>query len=995
MKVRTFKKQILAASIAVAISATATAQEVSDNEAEELVVTGIRASLQRSMDIKRNSQGVVDAISSEDIGKFPDQNLAESLQRITGVSIDRNNGEGQSITVRGLGPDFNLVTLNGRQMPTSGLNGTSVNGSRSFDFNNIASEGIAGVDVYKTSRANIATGGMGATVNVRTTRPLETPGLHFSVGAKGVYDESRNDVSLTPELSGMISQTFAEDKFGVALAVSIQEREGGARGANVPDGWHTQSVVPNGGWFGGLASESGAFNDNDTFQRPQNFEYGFTEFTRDRTNAQLTLQFAPTEDITATLDYTYSELEIASTTNAISVWFWEGELVNDVDSEFVLGSESATGNNYYPVVFNHAGGDDLVFVTGDFAQKNENNSIGLNLDWNVTDNLRLNFDFHDSDASSTAASPFGNSSVISSSAFVREGAVVDFSQGFAALGAHNPAGGEFVASDISSADLQPVGSSLRNSEFTNDVQQTQLSGEYTFEDGPITSIDFGVAKTENSIHRGIMIAQRDTWGSGDGTPEEFRDDIFEARSISGQFGSFPTTGRYANSEETFATFDLMFAFDFVDAAADVVASQAPANSDNIVSPGIWPCADRFCVTDQWTTDQKTAEEYSSAFAQVNFEFEIGAAVLGATVGARYEETEVASSAVVPAFTGIAWVTNNEFSLAQEEGVSSETDFRAKYDHFLPNIDLNLTLPHDVVIRASYSQTIARATYDSIAGGVAINTLRQIDGDAVRGDPTLLPHESTNLDLSVEWYFDDASYVSASWFSKEVDNFVGSGTTTENLFGLRNPSGGPRAIEARANVVDPTDGDSVLDYIRINFPETVSPTGGILSVAEDPLYQFNVTVPINERKAEITGLELAVQHTLEMGFGAQLNYTFVDSDREYDNSEFDQQFALEGLSDTANAVVFYENFGVQARLAYNWRDSFLAQTVRNHGNPAINEEYSQWDFNVSYDVNEELTVFVEGLNITDETQRVHGRYENNLLNATELGARYAIGARYTF
>jgi TonB-dependent receptor len=118
------------------------------------------------MDIKRTSRGVVDAISAEDIGKFPDANLAESLQRITGVSIDRERGEGSQITVRGFGPEYNMVTVNGRQMPThNGVN-------RSFDFGDLASEGVAGVQVYKTGRADAPSGGVGSTVNILTPKPL-------------------------------------------------------------------------------------------------------------------------------------------------------------------------------------------------------------------------------------------------------------------------------------------------------------------------------------------------------------------------------------------------------------------------------------------------------------------------------------------------------------------------------------------------------------------------------------------------------------------------------------------------------------------------------------------------------------------------------------------------------------------------------------------------------------------------------------------------------
>src|SRR5690606_34821924 len=151
------------------------------------------------MNLKRDSQGVVDGIVAEDIGKFPDTNLAESLQRISGVSIDRtSSGEGSKVTVRGLGPDYNLVLLNGRQMPASNLGpgGAGASTSRSFDFANLASESVSAVEVYKTGRADHPTGGIGATINVRTARPLEAEPV-ASVGLKSVYDESNQRLPRT------------------------------------------------------------------------------------------------------------------------------------------------------------------------------------------------------------------------------------------------------------------------------------------------------------------------------------------------------------------------------------------------------------------------------------------------------------------------------------------------------------------------------------------------------------------------------------------------------------------------------------------------------------------------------------------------------------------------------------------------------------------------------------------------------------------------------
>jgi len=296
------KLMTLAVASACAGAVPALAQEAvrAADEPQSVVVTGLRQSLQSSMNLKRNSDGIVDGIVAEDIGKFPDTNLAESLQRISGVSIDRSIGEGSKITVRGVGPDFNLVLLNGRQMPTSNLG--DLNG-RAYDFANLASEAIAQLQVYKTSRADTPTGGIGATVNVMTARPFERPGLHASLGAKGVYDSTNGNLpgdvkasrSTTPEISGIYSNTTADGKFGVALTGSYQERNLGYNTAAVSNGWrgpfrgdeNNWGTIPQPGTPGAanITNRPGA---TDLYSVPQNLNYNFNGVQRQRTNAQLT-----------------------------------------------------------------------------------------------------------------------------------------------------------------------------------------------------------------------------------------------------------------------------------------------------------------------------------------------------------------------------------------------------------------------------------------------------------------------------------------------------------------------------------------------------------------------------------------------------------------------------------------------------------------------------------------------------------------------------------
>ncbi len=299
------------------------AQDQSSEELDEVVVTGIRGSLKASMNMKREATGVVDAINAEDIGKFPDTNLAESLQRITGVSIDRVNGEGSRITARGFGPGFNMVTLNGRAMPTAdvvvvGSGGDGEYGtftSRAFDMSNLASEGVSGIEVYKTGNAAQPSGGIGATVNIKTLRPLDSRS-QASFGVKAMFDTSvETGDEITPEVSGLYSWANDAENFGVAVFGSYQKRDSAAVGASNQD-WNVERLSsfldPNNGRVRADNPATATVNEATQFTNmptgnplvvfPNNSDYFFSEVERERINGQLTLQFRPTESLTLTVD---------------------------------------------------------------------------------------------------------------------------------------------------------------------------------------------------------------------------------------------------------------------------------------------------------------------------------------------------------------------------------------------------------------------------------------------------------------------------------------------------------------------------------------------------------------------------------------------------------------------------------------------------------------------------------------------------------------------
>jgi len=974
-----FKKKTIATAIGSYALAGFSSMAIAQDDApmiEEIIVTGIFGSLQRSMDIKRDAQGIVDAISAEDIGKFPDTNLAESLQRITGVSIDRANGEGSRVTVRGFGPDFNLVTLNGRQMPTSALEDTTASTTRSFDFANLASEGVSGVEVYKTGRASVPTGGIGATINILTNHPLDNPGLRTSFSTKGVVDRSTDKgKTITPEVSGIYSQSFAEDTFGVSISASYQDRESGSSVATTGDGWRTFTGETNQDWGAGTADwggipDTGHTNrpgPGDIYSVPQQLAYSFNEVQRTRTNGQLTLQYRPVERFTGTLDYTYSKLEVDQQYSDLSAWFNFGPSTGQwtdgpISSPLIYAEQTPWGA-------------DLAMGGGNFARANENKSVGINLEWLVNDNLTLEFDGHSSTAESRPNSSLGSHNVIGTATFVRAESIADFSQDLPVLSIVYPAG----VSAIAPQDIRVTGSSFRNSLMESEIDQFQFKGSLEFDEG--ASINFGVVSTDVKNRSAFANVQRDDWG-GVGAAGDFDNSFFTRETVADKF-DIPGS-KNPNLQNEFYTFNFT---DLVTRASQLYGA-----------PGAGDCGTNFCPSTDYAnqTDRRTQEKSHSAFVQLNVDTVLVDMPVTVSAGLRYENTDITSRAAVPGYSGIAWVAANEFSLLTT-GTQEFTKLTGKYDKLLPSFDFSIEVIEDVVLRASASQTLTRPSYGAIQGGTTVSQLARVNGgDGARGNPNLLPFDATNVDLSAEWYYADASYVSVGWFWKDVKNFIGNTVVQEELFNLPHPADGPRYREAQAVVGN--DANAIRDYIIANFPGTVDGNSIFGVAGEDNPLKFNVVIPINEKDAMLRGWEVTAQHAFgDSGYGAIANFTVVEGDIEYDDYSLGEQFALFGLSDSANLVGFYDKNGIQARIAYNWRDKFLVSNFHGTGvaNPVYTEAYGQWDASASYDVNERMSVFVEAINFTDEYVRLHSRAKEQVMSVVQLGPRYNFGVRYKF
>ncbi len=891
-----------------------------ETEVEVIQVKGIRSSLTKSASTKRYSDGVVDAISAEDIGKLPDTNLAESLQRIAGVSIDRANNEGNKVTVRGFGPEFNLVTLNGRQMPnSSALQSEGV--SRSFNFREIAAESVSGVEVYKTGKADITSGGIGATIDISTARPFDYDGFKSFVSAKGIYDTSvETGDSVTPEISGMISQTFADDKVGFLLSASHAERDS-----------HTD-LVGTDGWVRNRSRDNVDLSAIDTNKNPE--QAIWTPWTaktelidteRTRQNAQAVLQVQPIDSVVATLDYTISRFEQTRYTNRSAFWF-----------DNPSGSANANGTLWNP----RDQDDELNFWAWEYYEEKENDSLGLNIEWQATDTLSFELDIHDSTSKSN---PDGQTAETLANLKNPSGSVGLIGANFVGdipeiiVDDSNLPGGAYNKDNIVSDLYQKRGYSM-----DNNIKQYRFAGtwENAASDSALTKINFGIMNTDYTIDTRLSEVFSFVDVPLDNLDLGFIPLGDTADQFPGANNLFPYISQYD-----------------VNQFIDIVKSEGLFAEPNIQTNGV-------------------NEETLAAYISFDFDTEFNDMPVKMNVGVRYEDTDVKAYSVQNGIIAMNYRHAQELRPVYDDTPTAD-ELTGSYTRILPNFDFNMSVTDEIVTRFSYSRTLSRAGVSALFPATNVSARPGGPFNASQGNPNLLPITSDNFDLSLEWYFDDGSFASAGYFKKYVENFIGAGTENRSINDVNGQPLTDPSVNPRAGCPDASD----------------TPNPDCLGTATDPVITWEVATPDNLQNREVDGWELNAQYMFwDSGFGTVANYTIVNSDESFDPYNFDQTIALTGLSDSGNLVAFYENDSFQARIAYNWRDEFLLALGNE---PTFTEAYGQLDMSISYDINDTFTVSLDGLNLTDETVRRYGRFEEQLLAAEQYGPRYTVGVSAKF
>jgi TonB-dependent receptor len=941
--------------------------------AHTVVVTGIRAAMQSTLNLKRMSDGIVDGIVADDIGKFPDTNLAEAVQRISGVSIDRSRGEGSRITVRGVGPDLNLVLLNGRQMPTANLEDR---GGRSFDFANLASEAVSRIQVYKSARADTPPGGIGATVNIMTGRPLELGNL-TSIGAKAMYDKSNTNLpdqlkgrNVTPEFSALVSRKFGnDDMFGVSLSGSYQSRNSGFNQAQV-GGWLGPFKAGGPAEYGTIAPGT-ATNapTSGIYLTPQSLSYAVTGSQRQRTNGQLTFQFRPTKDWTSTLDYTYARNRIQTRSASVGVWWSHAQ---NQSSNWVTGPISSPSQYEEQSVL-----QDLASVTQDYATVTTLKSTGFNTAYRVNAGLRLSLDVHHSVAQSGTDSPYGSLNDITTASFGR-----------------NTNGGDFTHEmPVLYMDYTPIGYEVTGSWFQNArskqaIDQAQAEGRLNV--GESSGLNFGLSLTRTRYNSAWQQVQQDAWqgtapGGHQNAAKVYDQRNWTMTNLRDYFGD-------VGGADDPRLWNVLPVPDFVKVRQNAIDVTGNAS---LFTPSL----------DAPTEVRSLREKSSALFVQLNTEWDT-TLPMHTGIGLRFERTRLETDATVADPSAVRWVSQNEYPVTFTPGARrTET---GTYHNWLPALDWDVDVRSDLKLRASYGVTIGRPRWDQIQGGASYGAVAGVTGlNVSRGNPQLRPVKSRNLDLSAEWYYTRQSMLSLGLYHKALSGYAGQVTLTEASPTATTPVGGKYWNAAVAAGCQPADTDCLRNYILRTYngqpgvtmtgtTGTGNAAGVITGIPGDPALPYNVTTYVSQNKSTLKGAEIGWQHMFDNGFGFQTNYTYVRSDLHYDNLGAGAQFALLGLSNSANLVGIYEDKKLSVRVAYNWRDRFLASVADSgRANPAYVEPYGQIDLSVGYNVDEHLSVAFEAINLADATQRSHGRTSMQVLSLSTGGPRYMLGARYKF
>lgn len=847
--------------IAPASSTDASTAQSQDENAEggDIIVTGVRASLRDSLDLKRNSSQIIDAISAEDVGKFPDKNVGEALQRVTGVQLERTDGEGTSINIRGIAANLNRYEINGVTVLDTG-------NTRGVDFRDFPVEFISRVEVIKSVSADVTEGGLGGTVRIVTRRPFDKKGLNVAASVQGIHSNLNEDYGI--KAAALVSNTFANDRLGVLLGVTFEDRK------IRTDGVDTLSFL--------LGPDLNGDGRRDI--RPAIIF--FTPITQDnrRLGINGALQWQFDDRTMIYLEGFHSTRKFDSSGPRLSFQPQFGTVSNaQVGSDNIVDSFRITGGR----VFNNN-------LSNQEDNRVQSLSGGVEFEG---DRLKLS-------VKATASSSNSESDLYALQA--RNLAInytVDYDNPNR-LPSITPINADpSVPDNYTQAFFRYNPSEQRQTEYAGKIDGTYEVGSV------LDSIQAGAIFTKRRIEneeRDVQIS----YNNRSPLTGETNAAIFAQYSPGTSPDNFFHTGDLTG-------FNLLAPWFTLD--RDVLAAYPPLVPVPVL-------VNTYDVT----------ERVTAGYLKANLASDISGVAFAGNVGLRYARTEVSTNGFQVGNAGTTPL-----------GIDSD------YDAWLPSANLKVDLvPNELFVRFAYGKVLARPAPAQLAPSLRYDNA---SFEASRGNPGLRPIRASQIDVSAEWYPMEGTGFSVAAFRKDVTDALVTVTTQETIPGV-----GPR------NPGDPT-----------------------------PVF-FIAQPQNNPATVRIRGVEVGATQTFSFlpspldGFGVQANYTYAKSgDTGLTNSITGQVLPYTGLSEHSyNLSAFYEKYGFSGRLSYNWRDDYLRVEIGQGGFPNFRNAYGQLDGSFSYQATENLSLFADFVNITNETLKGYAGFK-------ELTAEYDQNGRFIY
>lgn len=920
---------------------------------EQVTVTGLIHSLRTNLDVKRTAPGLVDAIAAEDIGKFPDTDIAAAMQRIPGVTVSRgvsslggvptSTGVATEITVRGFGPSFNETLFNSRKVP-SGI-------GRSFDFSSIGADFVSEIDVLKSPDAVLSSGAIGATVNIRFPRPLDHPGPEFVASTSGTISPEEGNV--TPNIAALFSDSFANDTFGILLDGSYAISRTRANHVNI-QGWEGTKI--NAAQLAGAGPGASAVNTiNAWFIQ----DYGlYQETTQDsRINGRLALQWRPADNLMITLDDNYARDTLHALQYGYSVWFNGGSLTNVTQNP--TGTITSFIQPNTPTDFQSQ-------VNGSVLQ---NNDTGLNVRWDATNKLSLDLDYDHSQAwrnpggklSSIDADVGYGPSTPSGTNGTNLGITVPGGHALAYPTGFGPNGNSalFINNDLIGSHVLPMTSPQR----LDRIVQVRAMADWTESDKLKITAGYQYVGDHDNAHgrddfsnnqwqafAGYGPASNNNGIHGAALPQSLFTQSFGTANFINGFGG---SGRLPPNVLVFNAYSVL---NYLQGLGNPQIQPVPGFNLGCCDPAY---TGMYVLSEVPGSYSQVIENSHAGFLNLLGTLDVAGMPLRVNVGLRDEYTHLTTVGLGQQPTSLTVQPSDHTAFLVGFSPTATVTGHNDYQSLLPNLDLALSVTDDLQVRFDASRTLTRPPLDQITPVLYINTGQRVGSlVATGGNPNLMPYVSDNVDISLAWYYQPNSYLSVDAFNKNVTDFVVAGSTQQSING----------------VIDPTTGSPAV---------------------------FTVSTNVNGPTANVYGVEFAVQHVFgDTGFGFQANATLVGTDKPYDPLDLSiSGFAVTGLADSANLVLFYEENGFQARIAANWRDVYLDHFGQQQNNSMFGSEptfvnaNTEIDFSTSYDVTPAFNVYFAALNLSDSTYSTRGRFADQLLDGVDYGRRFTLGFRF--